>query len=113
MGEKRGCLLALMLSTSFISWIVMAFVDIRTWLMSLISIVVMAIFDYGCHKECNRVFFGPNYVIGVIVSLMVGSSMGIPTAQLIVGTILLPMLYTVVIEFYVTKDHYKDEYDDA
>lgn len=112
-AKRRGCFLVGIWALSLFTWIAMAFINIQTWLIALMAIAVMALFDYSCHKICKRVFFGANYFIGVIATILIGSFLFHTQAvQLTVCTILMPLLYTLAVEIYVTTDDHSVDYDD-
>ena len=111
-AKRRGCGLVMFASASFICWVVFGFINIQTWIAGGISIILMAIFDYACKKEYNKILFGPNNIIGIIVFLMVGLGMGLSWYQIIICAIFMPLIYTMVLELYLIGKNHVDDYTD-
>ena len=109
--KRRGCGLFVFANFSFICWIIFAFIDIRTWIAGITAIAMMMIFDRGCVREYGKTFFGFNYLIGVIVSVMIGFGIGISAAPVIISALTMPVMYTMALEMYLFYKEHENDYD--
>lgn len=100
--EKRGTVgMLLLMVVSVDVWIVMIFVNIMAWVPGLVSVVMMGIFDLGRKREGMKVSFGPNYVVGMATSLVVGLGIALPTWQLFLCVPMMPLIYVAAMDTYV------------